>query len=132
MHFSSPLLTTFAFVSSLAGAFPSVQPGPKAPPHPHLPAHLPKTCDEFKKHHPYQYPPKNHRKEHHIRSSKNETDDISDELLKGIKAANHGGTLVLKKDKTYVIGKPLDLTFLDDFQLQLDGTILVNMYSQRY
>lgn len=122
MHFTNLLLPTLGFLSSIASAAPSVS---VTPPDSHIPSRFPQSCDDFRKHHPYQYPPKNHRKVHHIRSSHDEHDDVSDEFLKGIKAANNGGTLLLKKGKTYVIGKKLDLTFLNDFQLQLDGKILV-------
>lgn len=121
MHFSS-LLPTLTVLTSLVSAAPSVYTTPKDLKYP---AHLPKTCEEFKKHTPYHYPPANRRKQFHIRASKHDNDDISAELLKGFKAANHGGTLVLEKGKKYVIGKPLDLTFLNDFQLQLDGTLQV-------
>jgi galacturan 1,4-alpha-galacturonidase len=60
-----------------------------------------------------------------IRSSEDDTDDISAEFLNGIKKANHGGTLYLKKGKKYVIGKKLDLSFLNDVHVQLDGEIKV-------
>lgn len=65
-----------------------------------------------------------HRHKVHIRASANDTDDISQDFLQGLKKANHGGTLVLKEGKTYVIGKKLDLTFLCDVHVQLDGEIL--------
>ncbi|CAG8240619.1 hypothetical protein PENNAL_c0029G08798 [Penicillium nalgiovense] len=58
-----------------------------------------------------------------IRSSESDTDDISDDFLWGIKAANHGGRLLLQKGKTYVIGKKLDLNFLDDIEVQLEGEV---------
>ncbi|KAJ5880481.1 exopolygalacturonase B [Penicillium subrubescens] len=58
-----------------------------------------------------------------IRPSKNDTDDISDDFLWGIKHANHGGRLLLKKGKTYVIGKKLDLSFLNNVEVQLEGEI---------
>lgn len=60
-----------------------------------------------------------------IRSSKSDTDDISDDFLWGIKAANHGGRLILQKNKKYVIGKKLDLSFLDNIEVQLDGELKV-------
>jgi hypothetical protein len=60
-----------------------------------------------------------------IRSSKNDLDDISDDFLWGIKKANHGGTLHLQKGKKYVIGKKLDLSFLNDIYVKLDGEIKV-------
>ena len=119
MHFTNLLLPTLGLLSAVASGAPSVSTSPAKPPQ------WPQSSEEFRKQHPFRYPPKNHRKVHHIRSSHNEHDDVSDELLKGIKAANNGGTLLLKKGKTYVIGKKLDLTFLNDFQMQLDGKILV-------
>lgn len=60
-----------------------------------------------------------------IRSSKSDTDDVSDDFLWGIKTANHGGRLVLEKGKTYVIGKKLDLSFLDNIEVQLEGEVKV-------
>lgn len=60
-----------------------------------------------------------------IRPSANDTDDISAEFLQGIKDANHGGRLLLKEGETYIIGKKLELTFLDDVEVQLDGEIKV-------
>lgn len=65
-----------------------------------------------------------------IRPSKNDTDDISDDFLWGIKRANHGGRLLLKKGKTYVIGKKLDLSFLDNIEVQLEGEIKVGSVCQ--
>ncbi|CAI7669067.1 unnamed protein product [Penicillium viridicatum] len=58
-----------------------------------------------------------------IRSSKSDTDDVSDDFLWGIKTANHGGRLLLQKGKTYVIGKKLDLSFLDNIEVQLEGEV---------
>lgn len=60
-----------------------------------------------------------------IRSSKSDTDDVSDDFLWGIKAANHGGRLLLQKGKTYIIGKKLDLNFLDNIEVQLEGEVKV-------
>lgn len=60
-----------------------------------------------------------------IRASRDDHDDVSDDFLWGIKRANHGGLLVLEKGKTYVIGKKLDLTFLNDIYVKLDGEIKV-------
>ena len=61
-----------------------------------------------------------------IRSSKSDTDDISYDFLWGIKAANHGGRLLLQKGKTYVIGKKLDLSFLNNIEVQLEGEVKVH------
>jgi galacturan 1,4-alpha-galacturonidase len=60
-----------------------------------------------------------------IRPSRNDTDDISKDFLWGINHANHGGRLLLKKGEKYVIGRKLDLTFLDDIEVQLDGELKV-------
>ena len=86
----------------------------------------PKSPSEFRDHHPYHHPATNHRPKIHIRASKNATDDISAEFLKGLKKANNGGTLVLPKGKVFVIGKKLDLTFLNNVQVNLEGTIKVS------
>ncbi|KAF2105136.1 glycoside hydrolase family 28 protein [Rhizodiscina lignyota] len=64
-----------------------------------------------------------HRQPVTIRCSKSDTDDVADDFLQGIKKANHGGELWLKKGETYVIGKKLDLSFLDDISVRLDGEI---------
>jgi galacturan 1,4-alpha-galacturonidase len=85
----------------------------------------PKSPSEFRNHHPYHNPPENHRQKIHIRSSKNDTDDISADFYNGLKKANNGGTLVLPKGQTFVIAKKLDLTFLENIEVQLDGEILV-------
>lgn len=60
-----------------------------------------------------------------IRPSRNDTDDISRDFLWGMRRANHGGRLLLQRGKKYVIGKKLDLTFLNDVEVQLDGEIMV-------
>lgn len=91
----------------------------------------PKSCDEFRDHHPYNSPPESHRPKVYIRPSKNATDDISAEFYQGLKKANHGGTLVLPKGQTFVIGKKLDLTFLNNIEVNLEGTILVSTAGQQ-
>ncbi|KAJ5684860.1 uncharacterized protein N7477_001205 [Penicillium maclennaniae] len=70
-------------------------------------------------HHP-KYPD---RRTVTIRPSKNDADDVSMDFLWGIKRANHGGRLLLQKGKTYVIGKKLDLSFLNNVEVQLEGEI---------
>jgi galacturan 1,4-alpha-galacturonidase len=60
-----------------------------------------------------------------IRPSKNDADDVSTDFLWGIEQANHGGRLLLQKGKTYVIGKKLDLSFLNNIEVQLEGEIKV-------
>ncbi|KAF7554249.1 hypothetical protein G7046_g6869 [Stylonectria norvegica] len=88
-----------------------------------LPPNVPRNIDEFRMKHPFK--PKPHRdgqrKKVTIRASKNDKDDVSNEFFKGLKKANHGGTLYLAKGKTYMIGKPLDLTWLNDIHINLEG-----------
>ncbi|KAF2397357.1 glycoside hydrolase family 28 protein [Trichodelitschia bisporula] len=63
------------------------------------------------------------RKRTTIRASASDTDDVSAEFLAGLKSANGGGLLVLEAGKTYVLGKKLDLTFLRDVYVRVDGEI---------
>ncbi|PYH93576.1 CobW domain protein [Aspergillus ellipticus CBS 707.79] len=70
-----------------------------------------------------QYPKYPDRETVTIRSSKNELDDVASDFLWGLQRANHGGRLLLKKGQTYVLGTKLDLTFLDDIEVQLEGEI---------
>lgn len=78
-----------------------------------------------------------HHPKHHdrrtvtIRSSHNDTDDVSADFLWGIRRANHGGRLLLEKGHKYVIGRKLDLTFLDNVEVQWDGELKVS-YPQRF
>ena len=89
-----------------------------------LPASVPRSIDEFRAKHPYS------RRATHasrnvvsLRASTSDADDVADEFLDALRRANHGGTLRLDSGSIYVIGKPLDLTFLDDVHVQLDGEI---------
>ena len=89
-----------------------------------LPAGVPRNIEEFRKRHPYKPQPHHHkRKKVTIRASRNDHDDVADEFYRGLKKANHGGTLYLPKGKTYMIGKPLDLTWLNDIHIHLEGEI---------
>ncbi|KAJ2970711.1 hypothetical protein NUW58_g9615 [Xylaria curta] len=89
-----------------------------------LPANVPRSIEEFRQKHPYKNKGcHNQRKIVRIRSSKHDTDDISDEFKAGLKKANHGGTLYLPENELFVIGKPLDLTFLNDVQVRWDGEV---------
>lgn len=65
------------------------------------------------------------RKKITIRASKDDHDDISDDFLWALKKANHGGLVHLKSNKKYVIGKKLDLTFLNDVYVKIDGELKV-------
>lgn len=65
------------------------------------------------------------RKKITIRASKHDRDDISDDFLWALKKANNGGLVHLKKGHKYVIGKKLDLTFLKDVYVNIDGELKV-------
>lgn len=58
-----------------------------------------------------------------IQASTNDTDDVSAAFLDGLKKANKGGLLHLEKGKKYIIAKKLDLTFLENVYVKLDGEI---------
>jgi galacturan 1,4-alpha-galacturonidase len=60
-----------------------------------------------------------------LRASKDDYDDVSDDFLRAIKKANNGGLVHLKKGHKYVIGKKLDLTFLKDIYIKIDGELKV-------
>lgn len=65
------------------------------------------------------------RKKVTIRASKDDRDDISDDFLWALKKANNGGLLHLQKGEKYVIGKKLDLSFLNDIYVKIDGELKV-------
>ncbi|KAK0627478.1 pectin lyase fold/virulence factor [Immersiella caudata] len=89
-----------------------------------LPAGAPRSIHEFRKRHPVQpWADDPGRRLVTIRPSANDKDDVSDAFLQGLRDANNGGTLFLPGGGTFVIGKPLDLTFLQDVQIRLDGEI---------
>ncbi len=88
-----------------------------------IPAGVPRSLEEFREKHQYKSRKSCTRKTVRIRSSQNATDHIADEFLNGLKEANVGGTLYLPKGHSYIVGKPLDLTFRNDVHVQLDGTI---------
>jgi galacturan 1,4-alpha-galacturonidase len=67
------------------------------------------------------------RKKVTIRASKDDKDDISQDFLWALKKANNGGLVYLQKGRKYIIGKKLDLTFLNDVYVKLDGELKVNM-----
>lgn len=90
------------------------------------PHDLPRDALEFRHKHPYRSPKPGVGTRHvvTIRPSRNDTDDISANFKAGLERANNGGTLYLPANQTYVIGQPLDLTFLNDVHVHLDGEIL--------
>lgn len=63
------------------------------------------------------------RKKIKIRASKHDRDDISADFLWALKKANRGGLVHLEKGKKYVIGTKLDLTFLKDVYVKIDGEL---------
>ncbi|KAK0714709.1 pectin lyase fold/virulence factor [Lasiosphaeris hirsuta] len=87
-----------------------------------LPAGIPRSLSEFRVRHPY-VPRSPCRKIIEIRASANDTDDVADDFLQALHKANHGGAVRLPKGKTFMIGKPLDLTFLGNIHILLDGEI---------
>ncbi|KXH63966.1 glycosyl hydrolase family 28 [Colletotrichum salicis] len=89
-----------------------------------LPAGVPRSLEDFRDKHPYTPPSQGcGRRTFTIRASRNATDDVSEELKKGLHEANNGGTLYLPKNQTFVIAKALDLTFLNDIHVRLEGEI---------
>lgn len=70
------------------------------------------------------------RKKVTIRASKDDCDDISDDFLWALKEANNGGLVHLKKHHKYVIGKKLDLTFLKDVYVNIEGELKVSSQTQ--
>ncbi|KAK3940277.1 pectin lyase fold/virulence factor [Diplogelasinospora grovesii] len=107
-------LKTIAFLAAVAATLASAI---------ELPAGVPRSLAEFREKHPYAPRIVGKRKIVQIRASADDTDDVADEFLEGLQSANNGGTLYLPKGKTFMIGKPLDLTFLNDIHVRLDGEI---------
>lgn len=96
-----------------------------------LPPGVPSNVLEFRNKHPYTpRSPEKCRTTITIRPSEDEQDDVSAEFEAGVMAANNGGTLYLPEGQTFVIGKVLDLTGLDDIHIHLDGEIRVS-YDQQ-
>jgi galacturan 1,4-alpha-galacturonidase len=93
-----------------------------------LPPGVPGNVLEFRDKHRYLTPRHDCRKTITIRSSEDEEDDVSQEFFDGIMEANNGGTLYLPKGETFVIGKVLDLTGLNNIHVHLDGEIRVSSY----
>lgn len=58
-----------------------------------------------------------------VKASTSDSDDVSGVFLDGLKKANNGGLLHLEKGKKYVIAKKMDLSFLKDVYVKLDGEI---------
>ncbi len=88
-----------------------------------LPAGVPRSLEEFREKHPYKTRKTCGRPTYTIRPSANDTDDVSDDFLHALHTVNRGGSLYPPKGKTFMLGKPLDLTFLDDVHIILDGEI---------
>ncbi|KAH8887132.1 pectin lyase-like protein [Thozetella sp. PMI_491] len=106
-----------AFVTLLAAAIGVFASGVE------VPAGVPRSLSEFREKHPYAKRKVCNRPTFTLRASANDTDDVADEFLAGLHKANHGGSLYLPKGKTFMLGKPLDLTFLNDIHVILDGEL---------
>ncbi|KAJ3337086.1 hypothetical protein HDU93_001659 [Gonapodya sp. JEL0774] len=84
----------------------------------------PRSPEEFRQKHVYTLPDcEEGRWQVQIPHSLNDTHDVSSFFEAGLRIANNGGTLWLEEGKTYMIGQPLDLTFLNDVHVRLEGTI---------
>lgn len=90
-----------------------------------LPPGVPRNLLEFRDKHAYEAPRDKCRRTITIRASEDDDDDVSEEFEKGVREANNGGTLYLPKGETYIIGKALDLTGLNDIHVHLEGEIKV-------
>lgn len=88
-----------------------------------LPPGIPRNRLEFRQKHPVAKRARGCRKTFTPRASQHDLDDVSEEFEEAIRQANNGGTVYLPEGETFVIGKPLDLTFLNDVHVNLEGTI---------
>ncbi|KAI1053727.1 hypothetical protein LB507_007422 [Fusarium sp. FIESC RH6] len=88
-----------------------------------LPQDVPRDVSDFRQKHPYKPPKHEHRKIINIRASRDHQDDVSEDFERGVRQANRGNTLYLPHGQTFVIGKALDLTGLDDIHIHLEGEI---------
>ncbi|KAM0371293.1 hypothetical protein ACHAPK_005515, partial [Fusarium culmorum] len=105
---------TFSFLAALAiTTIDAVSP----------PQDVPRDVSGFRKKHPYTPPMHEHRKLIRIRASKDFHDDVSKDFERGVRQADRGSTLYLPRGQTFVIGKALDLTGLNDIHVHLDGEI---------
>jgi galacturan 1,4-alpha-galacturonidase len=58
-----------------------------------------------------------------VKTYDNDGKDDSKYILKAIKECNNGGHVVFERGKTYTIGTALNLTFLKNIDLDVQGTI---------
>ncbi|TLD09068.1 uncharacterized protein PgNI_07328 [Pyricularia grisea] len=90
----------------------------------YMPTDLPRNAQEFRAKHPLAKRADSAcRRRFTPRASTHDLDDVSAEFEQAVRDANNGGTVYLPKDELFVIGKPLDLTFLNDIHVKLEGTI---------
>ncbi|KAF7715377.1 Galacturan 1,4-alpha-galacturonidase [Penicillium ucsense] len=75
-------------------------------------------------HHPFHpLPGSQHRhKTCHVPSNGDGTDD-SAHIISSLKKCNNGGKVVFDAEKTYTVGKAMDMTFLKNIDLEILGTI---------
>ncbi|KAJ5895894.1 exopolygalacturonase X [Penicillium subrubescens] len=109
MKVSNVLTQAIGLVLSLSAAADANELSRSASCHPHKPFHpLPasqvrhKTC--------------------HVPSHGDGTDDSAN-ILSTLKKCNNGGKVVFDADKTYTVGKAMDMTFLKHVDLEILGTI---------
>ncbi|RFN46172.1 putative exopolygalacturonase [Fusarium flagelliforme] len=88
-----------------------------------LPQDVPRDVSDFRQKHPYKPPKHEHRKIIKIRASRDHQDDVSEDFERGVRQADRGNTLYLPHGQTFVIGKALDLTGLNDIHIHLEGEI---------
>ncbi|RBR02880.1 uncharacterized protein FIESC28_11827 [Fusarium coffeatum] len=88
-----------------------------------LPQDVPRDVSDFRQNHPYKPPKHEHRKIIKIRASRDHQDDVSKDFERGVRQADRGNTLYLPHGQTFVIGKALDLTGLNDIHIHLEGEI---------
>lgn len=91
-----------------------------------LPQDVPRDVSDFRQKHPYKPPKHEHRKIIKIRASRDHQDDVSEDFERGVRQADRGNTLYLPHGQTFVIGKALDLTGLNDIHIHLEGEIRVS------
>ncbi|PWN46610.1 pectin lyase-like protein, partial [Violaceomyces palustris] len=58
-----------------------------------------------------------------IQSNADPTKDDTPYILGALKDCNCGGKAVFEKDKVYTVGTAMDLTFLDDIDIDVQGTV---------
>jgi galacturan 1,4-alpha-galacturonidase len=79
------------------------------------------SCHPHKPFHPLPNTQERHRT-CHVPSNDDGTDDSAN-ILSTLKKCNNGGKIIFDADKTYTVGKAMDMTFLKHVDLDIRGTI---------